>query len=588
MHSITRALLAALMGACVSCATIQAPPGGTTATPEERAQRDADKRSDAGVPTDTESAPEDVGFRMGNVNLRDAAGTIRTFRSIDVGSTHTPVHAIGDDDGTQTLDLVGSNTATAGTERSPLSFGVRRDADTTIADADGKAAPLQLDATGALKVTGGGGGTQVVTDAASSGTDTGTLSQTVRQDTIAESTSLTGDFQPLKSDQFGSTYVRPTFEDEGGVQVVSNAAPLPVDVGTVAVTNADMATVASAIHAEDSAHSTGQFSIPALARADAYDGFTDSTSTTPDDYVLLNVDPTTGNLRVGDHYTLLSSQVDDAALTLGTNRATITGGFFDDVTPDSVNEGDVGALRMSGNRVLYTQLRDAAGNERGVNVTASNELKVDDDSTQTSLATLNTTTGLTQKLISSAYADGYGSYGVYVKQATPSALSGVADGENSPAAVDMSQRMYVANSGDTATIFTTLDTTTNTNSSTIDVRQCSEVWIEFEWVTGAATATGSLTFYGSLTTPITEVTTDTVILLGADGSSDASFMNATQCSVPAAPNNDQADYSVSAGSMPEWCAMRIPNPPPYILVRHDAGTGGSAGDLSARLFCRQF
>jgi hypothetical protein len=68
--------------------------------------------------------------------------------------------------------------------------------------------------------------------------------------------------------------------------------------------------------------------------------------------------------------------VDDAAFTPATTKVMMAGFEFDDVAPDSVNEGDAGAARMSANRSIYTQLRDAAGNERGANVTAANELMV--------------------------------------------------------------------------------------------------------------------------------------------------------------------------------------------------------------------
>lgn len=71
-----------------------------------------------------------------------------------------------------------------------------------------------------------------------------------------------------------------------------------------------------------------------------------------------------------------TSIADDAAFTPGTTSVTPAGAMFDDVTPDSVNEGDAGVVRMSANRNLYTTLRDAAGNERGANVNASNELLV--------------------------------------------------------------------------------------------------------------------------------------------------------------------------------------------------------------------
>lgn len=70
------------------------------------------------------------------------------------------------------------------------------------------------------------------------------------------------------------------------------------------------------------------------------------------------------------------THTDDAAFTAGTDDGVPAFGFYNDTTPDSVNEGDAGALRMSSNRNLYVQLRDAAGNERGVNVDASNRLLV--------------------------------------------------------------------------------------------------------------------------------------------------------------------------------------------------------------------
>lgn len=52
------------------------------------------------------------------------------------------------------------------------------------------------------------------------------------------------------------------------------------------------------------------------------------------------------------------------------------GAEFDDTTPDAVDEGDIGRLRISANRNLYVTLRDAAGNERGVNVDASGQIAV--------------------------------------------------------------------------------------------------------------------------------------------------------------------------------------------------------------------
>jgi hypothetical protein len=67
---------------------------------------------------------------------------------------------------------------------------------------------------------------------------------------------------------------------------------------------------------------------------------------------------------------------DDAAFTPATSSVSVAGYLFDDVAPDSVNEGDAGAGRMSANRNAYVTLRDAAGNERGLNVDANGAIGV--------------------------------------------------------------------------------------------------------------------------------------------------------------------------------------------------------------------
>ena len=49
---------------------------------------------------------------------------------------------------------------------------------------------------------------------------------------------------------------------------------------------------------------------------------------------------------------------------------------YDDTSPGTITENRFGNVRMSVRRELYNQIRDAAGNERGANVNASNELLV--------------------------------------------------------------------------------------------------------------------------------------------------------------------------------------------------------------------
>ena len=62
---------------------------------------------------------------------------------------------------------------------------------------------------------------------------------------------------------------------------------------------------------------------------------------------------------------------------------------FDDVSPTTVTENQFGMLRISANRNLYSTIRDAAGNERGANVDASNRLSVTVDAFTATNASVN-------------------------------------------------------------------------------------------------------------------------------------------------------------------------------------------------------
>src|SRR5262245_55843066 len=72
-----------------------------------------------------------------------------------------------------------------------------------------------------------------------------------------------------------------------------------------------------------------------------------------------------------------AASIDDSAFVVGTEIVAGSGALADEVSPDSVNEGDIGLVRMSLNRILYNTIRDGLGNERGAAVTAANALKID-------------------------------------------------------------------------------------------------------------------------------------------------------------------------------------------------------------------
>lgn len=81
-------------------------------------------------------------------------------------------------------------------------------------------------------------------------------------------------------------------------------------------------------------------------------------------------------------------KVDDAAFTPTANSVMMAGAEYDDTTPDSVDEGDAGAIRMSSNRNLYIQLRDGAGNERAAHVDVSGQVNVTDVASLANLASI--------------------------------------------------------------------------------------------------------------------------------------------------------------------------------------------------------
>lgn len=167
-----------------------------------------------------------------------------------------------------------------------------------------------------------------------------------------------------------------------------------------------------------------------------------------------------------------TSMTDDAAFTPGTTTITPIGAMFDDVAPDSVNEGDGGVVRMSANRNLYVTLRDAAGNERGLNIDASGQLAVTVAASQT-IATTNAGTFAvqntaqastnTQEMVGDAAHDAAAAgnpllMGAYASAAAPSDVSGDADAVRVWALRNGSQVVNLAFGGTLVTASTVQET----------------------------------------------------------------------------------------------------------------------------------
>lgn len=89
---------------------------------------------------------------------------------------------------------------------------------------------------------------------------------------------------------------------------------------------------------------------------------------------------------------LIDDMIHAANSALG--KAAAIGCQFDDTSPGTVTENNVSPVRCSTRREVYTQIRDAAGNERGANVNSSNEL-LTNSNTELPAAISVTATGMT-------------------------------------------------------------------------------------------------------------------------------------------------------------------------------------------------
>jgi hypothetical protein len=134
----------------------------------------------------------------------NAIGKLAANSGVDIGD----VDVTSVTPGTAAANLgKAEDVAHASGDTGVMLLAVRRDANTSLVDATGDYAPLQVDANGALKVAGSSGTTQYTEDAASAGAESLCLMGAVRQDTLASSTSTDGDYATVKVNSVGALYV---------------------------------------------------------------------------------------------------------------------------------------------------------------------------------------------------------------------------------------------------------------------------------------------------------------------------------------------------------------------------------------------
>jgi hypothetical protein len=192
-----------------------------------------------------------------------------------------------------------------------MALVVRNDTPGSLVDTDGDYSPLQVDASGNLRVVGSFvSNTEYAEDSAHTSGDVGNYVLTVRQDTLAISTDADGDYSSFKTNDLGALYtISPTAD--------ALLTTIDADTSAIALSTASIDTEIQALsHLEDSAHVSGDAGVMGLAvRNDTLASLVD----TDGDYAPLQVNAD-GALYVsfagGDDPALANTAIANAANAL--------------------------------------------------------------------------------------------------------------------------------------------------------------------------------------------------------------------------------------------------------------------------------
>lgn len=184
----------------------------------------------------------------------NAIGKLAANSGVDIGD----VDVTSVTPGTSATSLGKAADSVAGaTDTGVAILAIRDDSLTTLTPADGDYAPLRVNSTGALHVTGGGGGTQYQEDAAHTTGDTGTMALAVRKDTAAALAGSDGDYTPLITDANGALHV--------AVASGSVTASGTISVDTITTSIVPGTSASHLGKAEDAAHASGDTGVMMLA-----------------------------------------------------------------------------------------------------------------------------------------------------------------------------------------------------------------------------------------------------------------------------------------------------------------------------------
>jgi hypothetical protein len=254
-------------------------------------------------------------------------------------------------DGTELSNIDTNTTNLDNTHGTDGAVGPSRALSVAGTEAGGNLQELRVDSDGhpQIDVLTGGGGTEFAEDSGHSSGDNGSLPLVVRQTAATDLSAggTDGDYVPLQVDANGALRVT---GGGGGTEYVEDA---------VAPSNPTAA--ALNLRREDAPVLEGADGDWVAQRATGYGA------------AYTQILDSSGNFIDTFGGSGGTASTDEAVFTAGTTQGTPTMCAVDETTPDSTGEDDVGIVRMSANRNMYINIRDAAGNERGMNVNASNE-----------------------------------------------------------------------------------------------------------------------------------------------------------------------------------------------------------------------
>lgn len=339
--------LAANTGVDIGDVDVTSVIPGTTATSLGKAEDAAHTSGDTGVMALAVRRDADT-------TLADTTGDYAPLQVNAAGSLKVAITSGAGSGGTSIADAAAFTRAT--TSVTPVAGVVETSAPTLT---NGNTGAVSLTTGGAMRVAVTSGGiTGAVEDAVASGSAEGVLGILVRDDALATLTPVDGDYTVGRTNARGAQWVA---LDSTVAQTVTLAAETTKVIGTINVaaaqTLATVTTVGTVTTLTGTTTLTPGTGATNLGKAvDGAAGGTDTgvlalavrddvlATLTPvdNDYTQLRVDST------GAQWVRSTGELaDDAAFTPATSRVMPSGYFADETATDSVDEGDIGAARMT-------------------------------------------------------------------------------------------------------------------------------------------------------------------------------------------------------------------------------------------------